>query len=179
MTDLERLIAASIPFLAEIRNMTAGCDTERWLNSTYPPGSRLYDELAERVKAGVRDGWAANVEVQGPHYRRSKLCEPTAETHHFSITAVYMDSAGNTQGNPEGSFRGDYHAHPYGEFNMVIPLDEGAALAGPNGWCFGGWTAPAPASHHYPEVKGGAVIALFYLPAGRISYDVQAPDAKE
>ena len=68
------------------------------------------------------------------------------------------------------------HAHPYGEFNMVVPLNEGAALAGPNGWCHGGWSAPAPGSHHYPAVKGGAVIALFYLPAGRISYAVQAPD---
>jgi len=39
-----------------------------------------------------------------------------------------------------------------------------------NGWCFGGWTAPSPGSHHYPEAKGGAVIALFFLPSGRISY---------
>jgi hypothetical protein len=28
----------------------------------------------------------------------------------------------------------DYHSHPYGEFNMVIPFDEGAVLAGPLGW---------------------------------------------
>lgn len=36
-------------------------------------------------------------------------------------------------------------------------------------------TAPDPVSRHYPEVRGGAVIALFYLPAGRISYDFRAP----
>ncbi|WP_249142677.1 DUF4863 family protein [Bradyrhizobium sp. AUGA SZCCT0160] len=29
-----------------------------------------------------------------------------------------------------------------------------------------GWTAPDPSSRHYPEDRIGAVIALFYLPAG-------------
>jgi hypothetical protein len=57
----------------------------------------------------------------------------------------------------------------------VVPLDPEAKLMGPRGWSGAGWTAPAPGSHHYPEVKGGALIALFYLPAGRISYDVAAP----
>ncbi|MDR6539382.1 DUF4863 family protein [Variovorax soli] len=175
MNDRDKLIAASLPFLAEIQNMTAGTAVEQWLNAKYGPGSALYEELAALVKAGVEAGWAASTEIQGRRYRRSRICEPTPETLGFSITAVYMDSTGNTQGNPEQSFRGDYHAHPYGEFNMVIPLNEGAALAGPNGWCYGGWTAPSPGSHHYPEAKGGAVIALFYLPAGRISYDIAPP----
>jgi len=129
------------------------------------------------VKAGIEEGWAANVEIEGRRYRRSRIAEPSADTFHFSITAVYMDSTGNEQGNRENSFRGDYHSHPYGEFNMVIPMNNGAALAGPNGWCYGGWTAPGPGSHHYPEAKGGAVIALFFLPAGRIAYDVRPADA--
>ena len=42
-------------------------------------------------------------------------------------------------------------------------------------WQGAGWTAPDPGSRHYPEVKGGALIALFYLPAGRISDDFKAP----
>ena len=170
--DRDALIAASVPFLNVIKDKTAGTEVEQWLNTAYAPGSVLYERLADLVRRGVRDGWAAHTEVGGPRYRRSRIAEPTAETLHFSITAVYMDSTGNTQGNPEDSLRGDYHAHPYGEFNMVIPLNAGAALAGPNGWCHGGWTAPPPGSHHHPEAKGGAVIALFYLPAGRISYAV-------
>lgn len=175
MTDKEKLIALSIPFLERVQDMTTGTEVEQWLNREYGPGSDFYDEVSELIKAGVRDGWAADVEIRGPKYRRARLCDPRPETFGFSITAVYMDSSENTQGNPEGSFRGDYHAHPYGEFNLVVSLDEGAALAGPNGWCYGGWTAPAPGSHHYPEAKGGAVIALFYLPAGRISYNFNAP----
>lgn len=169
-TDREALIARSIPFLEEVRDMTAGSETERWLNQRYGPGSELYRTLARLVTRGVRDGWAANVALDGPVYRRSRIAEPSERTLHFSITAVYMDSTGNAHGNPEGSYRGQYHAHPYGEFNMVVPLTPGAALRGPNGWCEAGWTAPGPGSHHYPEAKGGAVIALFFLPAGRIAY---------
>lgn len=176
-TDGDLLIAASLPFLTAIKDKTAGTEVEHWLNAAHGPGSALYERLADLVRRGVRDGWAANVEVGGSRYRRSRIAEPSAETLHFSITAVYMDSTDNTQRNPEDSMRGDYHAHPYGEFNMVIPLNSGAALAGPNGWCYGGWTAPPPGSQHYPEAKGGAVIALFYLPAGRISYAVSPPTA--
>jgi hypothetical protein len=175
MDKRQALIDRSIPFLREIKDMTAGTAVERWLNDKYGPGSSLYQDLAELVKAGIEEGWAANIEIQGRRYRRSRIADPSEETFYFSITAVYMDSTGNRQGHPEGSFRGDYHSHPYGEFNMVIPLNEGAALAGPNGWCHGGWTAPPPGSQHYPEGKGGAVIALFYLPAGRISYDMAPP----
>ena len=142
MTDREKLIATSLPFLAEIQDMTTGTEVERWLNAKYGPGSTFFEELAALVKAGVRDGWAANIEIEGPQYRRSRICDPTPDTLGFSITAVYISSVGNVQGNPQGSYRGQYHAHPYGEFNMVVPLNDGAALAGPNGWCYGGWTAP-------------------------------------
>ena len=167
MSNRDELIKRCIGFLDEIKNMTAGVAVEQWLNKTYSPGSELYDGLAELTKAGVAEGWAADVEVQGRRYRRGRICAPAAETSFFSIAVVYMDSC---SADPEEAFRGDYHAHPYGEFNMVIPLNDRAMLGGPNGWCHAGWTTPAPGSHHYPEVKGGAVIALFFLPAGRISY---------
>jgi hypothetical protein len=171
----EELVALSAEFLASIQNLTANSETEAWLNANHGPGTPIYDRLADLVKQGVAEGWAASLEVEGPRYRRSRIHAPDARLQHFSITAVYMDSTDNTQGNPEGSLRGQYHAHPYGEFNMVVPLSAQAAIAGPNGWCHAGWTAPPPGSYHYPEVKGGALIALFFLPAGRISYDIEAP----
>jgi hypothetical protein len=179
LSHKNQLIELCLPFLKEVKEMTTGTEVEQWLNDKYGVDSQLYRELARLITIGVtKEGWAANIEIAGPRYRRARLVEPSEKTFFFSITTVYMDSTGNDQGNPEGAFRGDYHSHPYGEFNMVVPLNEGAALAGPNGWCYGGWTAPGPGSHHYPEAKGGAVIALFFLPAGRISYDVKAPDAR-
>src|SRR6478735_9235000 len=168
--DREALIARCMPFLEEVKDLTPGTAIERWLNQRYGPDSELYQALARQVSKGVQDGWAANAVIDRPNSRRSRIAEPSERTLHFSITAVYMDSSGNRQGHPDHRMRGQYHGHPYGEFNMVVPLTPGAALNGPNGWCFGGWTAPAPGSHHYPEAKGGAVIALFFLPSGRISY---------
>ena len=165
----EDLIERSIPFLESIKNKTAGEELEAWLNATHGPGNALWDDLAAIVSDGVEQGWAANTEVDGPGYRRSRIAGPSERLSWFSITAVYMNSV--------PVYRGQYHQHPYGELNMVVPLDDGAQLGGPRGWQGGGWTAPDPASHHYPEVRGGAVIALFFLPAGRISYDVVAPDA--
>jgi hypothetical protein len=171
----DELVARFIPFLQEIKDMTTGIEFEQWLNAKYGVESELYTDLSRRIAAGVKEGWAADIEVAGSRYRRSQIVTPSAETLFFSATAVLLDSTDNTQNNPEGSFRAGYHLHPYGEINLVVPLDEGAALAGPNGWCHGGWTAPAPSSHHFPEVKGGAVISLTFLPAGRIAFDVQPP----
>jgi len=175
----QKLISLCLPFLEKVKDMTTGTEVERWLNSEYGVDSDFFREVSRLIKIGVlEEGWAANIEIAGSRYRRARMVDPSEKSFGFSITTVYMDSTGNDQTNPEDAFRGDYHAHPYGEFNMVIPLNEGAALAGPNGWCYGGWTAPAPGSHHYPEAKGGAVIALFFLPAGRIAYNVKAPDAQ-
>ncbi|MBV6761955.1 MULTISPECIES: DUF4863 family protein [Rhodococcus] len=164
MNPSQALIDRSIPFLDEVKNRTAGGELEAWLNTNYGPGTELYDDLARMITEGVNDGWAANVELDGAKYRRSRIASPSEELHFFSVTAVYMNSISR--------YRGQYHQHPYGELNLVVPLDPGAELAGPRGWCGAGWTAPGPGSHHYPEVRGGALIALFYLPAGRISYDI-------
>jgi hypothetical protein len=174
--DLEALIDRCVPFLEEVKDMTTSTDVELWLNRKYGPDSELYQTLARLVKKGVQEGWAANAEIDGPVYRRSRLAEPSERTRFFSVTAVYMDSTGNTLGLPDNRYRGQYHGHPYGEFNMVVPVTPGAALNGPNGWCHGGWTAPAPGSQHYPEAKDGAVIALFFLPSGRISYHLGAQE---
>ena len=169
-TDAETLIQLSIPFLFRIRDMTPGPEVEDWLNQEYGPRSAFYRGMAGLALGGLREGWAANVEIDGSRYRRSLIAEPSMRTHWFSITSVYMDSMANGAESADRHYRGQFHVHPYGEFNMVIPLTPNARLAGPRGWCGEGWTAPAPGSRHYPEVRGGALVALFYLPAGRIAY---------
>ena len=50
MNTRETLIARSIPFLEEIKDLTPGNDAEKWLNSTYGPGTDLYDELASLIQ---------------------------------------------------------------------------------------------------------------------------------
>ena len=131
MGHREELIQRSIPFLQEVKDMTPSAEMEKWLNEKYSENSELYKDLARLIKLGVEEGWAANQEVDGPNYRRSRIAEPSPETFHFSITAVYMDSKDQKRFKDEHEddvLRGQYHGHPYGELNMVIPLDEGAEL---------------------------------------------------
>jgi hypothetical protein len=177
MNNRAKLIQASLPFLEEVKNLTPGKDLEQRLNATYGARSLLFQELSGLAKLGVEEGWAADEEVAGPNYRRSRIIAPTPETSYFSVTAVYMNSAdAKAFEHPEEGriLRGQFHSHPYGELNLVAPIDPGAELRGLNGWQGAGWTAPHPGSRHFPEARGGALIALVYLPAGRISYDVNS-----
>jgi hypothetical protein len=130
--DREALIEHSIPFFEEVKDMTASTEIELWLNLRYGPESELYQTLAGLVKKGVEDGWPANIEIGDATYRRSRIAEPSERTRYFSITAVYMDSTGNTQGHPDHRFRGQFHGHPHGEFNLVVPVTPGAELNGPS-----------------------------------------------
>ena len=136
MGHREELIERSIPFLQQVKDMTPGADMEKWLNRNYGGDSELYRDLSRLIKLGVEEGWAANQEVDGPNYRRSRILEPSPETFHFSITAVYMNSTDARAFRDEHDddvLRGQYHGHPYGELNMVIPIDAGAELKGLSG----------------------------------------------
>lgn len=133
MGSREELIERSIAFLREVKDMTSGAEMERWLNEKYGEESPLYQDLARLIKIGVEEGWAANQEVDGPNYRRSRILEPTPETFQFSITAVYMNSADPRRFKDEDDhdvLRGQYHGHPYGELNLVVPLNKQAELKG-------------------------------------------------
>lgn len=181
MSPKVELIEQCISFLTEVTDRTAGADLERMLNRKYGGQSKEYRNFARLIKLGVSKGWLAHEEIDGPHYRRSRLIDPIEATHFFSITAVYMDSQASETDedralDQENVFRGQYHSHPYGEINLIVPIDDGAELSGPLGWQGPGWTAPPPGSQHYPEVRGGALIAFFFLPAGRISYDITPPN---
>jgi len=168
----QKLIDCAAEFFTEVENLTPGKELEDRLNAEYGPGNRFYDSFISLIKQGLanNEGWVATEEVDGPHYRRSKVSFPTRETHYFSITTVYMES--------EEEFSGQYHQHPYGEINCVIQLTPEAELKGMSGWQGAGWTSPGPGTHHYPQVRKGALVALFFLPAGRISY-AATPDMKQ
>jgi hypothetical protein len=72
-------------------------------------------------------------------------------------------------------FSGQFHIHPYGEINTVITFDDTAEMRGIDAWQGAGWTSPGPGTRHYPTVRGGRVLALFFLPAGRIAYPDKPP----
>ncbi|KAH6611887.1 hypothetical protein C7974DRAFT_86404 [Boeremia exigua] len=166
----QKLLQRCQYFLAEVQNLTPGKNLEAHLNTHYGPGNALYEDLCSLTRQGLKEGWIANVEVSGKNYRRSKIALPKEETRFFSITTVYMNS--------QDVFSGQYHSHPYGEINCVVQIDSTAELKGMTNWQGAGWTSPSAGTHHYPQVRGGALIALFFLPAGRISYNVDTADAQ-
>ncbi|KAK7892580.1 hypothetical protein LTR67_007677 [Exophiala xenobiotica] len=166
----QAFVARCTEFFDEVKDLTPGAALEARLNRDYGPGNAYYEDFCRYIRAGLTEGWAANAELDGPKYRRSRVAAPSADTHFISITTVYMES--------QDVFRGQYHAHPYGEINCVVQIDETAELKGMQGWQGAGWTCPGPGTHHYPEVRGGALVALFFLPAGRISYAAKPEDAQ-
>ncbi|WP_425286886.1 DUF4863 family protein [Microvirga vignae] len=110
---------------------------EKWLTEKYGEDSELYRDLLRLINLGVAEGWAANQKIDGPNYRRSRILEPSPETFRFSITAVYMNSKNPQRCKEEYDneiLRGQYHGHPSGEINLVVPLDEDAQLKGLQGW---------------------------------------------
>ncbi|KAK8054239.1 p-hydroxylaminobenzoate lyase [Apiospora saccharicola] len=142
-------------FFDEVQNLTPGKELEARLNQSHGPGTPFYEDFCRYIREGLDEGWVASLEVDGRRYRRGKIAEPSEATRFFSITA--------------------YHKHPYGEINCVVQLDDTAQLQGMSGWQGAGWTSPGPGTHHYPRVRGGRLVALFFLPAGRITYDA-SPD---
>ncbi|UNI17863.1 hypothetical protein JDV02_004177 [Purpureocillium takamizusanense] len=180
----QKFVSRCAEFFDEVKNLTPGKDLETRLNRDYGPGNAYYDDFCAYIKQGLAEGWVAETEIAGPHYRRGRISPPTERTHFLSITTVYMDGGvvveegtkvededGDKDGDGDGVLRGQYHQHPYGEINCVVALDEGAELKGMQGWQGAGWTSPGPGTHHYPEARGGRLVALFFLPAGRISYE--------
>jgi hypothetical protein len=102
------------------------------------------------------------------HSSDPQISPPSPTTLYMSITTVFFDS--------QEIYAGQYHKHPYGEINCVIPIDDTFELEGlPVGenWQGAGWTSLAPGTHHYPRARGGRGVALFFLPSGRIAYDAK------
>ncbi|KAK5096972.1 hypothetical protein LTR70_006271 [Exophiala xenobiotica] len=148
--DLEKypnakaLVERCKDFFAETDDLTPGRDLEAYLNENYGPGNPIYEDLCKYCKIGLEEGWCANIEMDGPKYRRSKIKLPSAETRFFSLTTVYMES--------QEEYSGQYHKHPYGEINCVVQIDKTAELKGMQGWQSAGWTSPGAGTHHYPQV---------------------------
>ena len=124
------------------------------LDETFPPGSALFDGLAEACREGVRDGWLANRGDEPLKWGR--IIKSTPETHGYSVDVVRMTEVA-----------GPHHAHPQGEVDMVIPLDPSAKFDNHGA----GWVVYGPESAHSPTVRGGSAIVLYLLPGGEIRFN--------
>lgn len=64
------------------------------------------------------------------------------------------------------NIRGQYHGHPNGEVDMIVPESANVKFYGMGR----GLIVYAPDSEPYPAVTGGKAIVLYLLPGGNIDF---------
>lgn len=123
------------------------------LNQEAGPDSALYQEVFAACRQGVADGWMCNREGAGIRYGR--VIKPDSGLDGFSVDVVDMTS-----------LAGPHHAHPQGEIDLIMPLDDTAQFDGHGA----GWLVYGPGSAHRPTVTGGQALVLYLLPNGAIEF---------
>ena len=123
------------------------------LNRDFGPGSSAFDAIVATCQRGVEAGWLCQHEAGGIRYGR--VFKPTDELQGFSVDVVDMQDV-----------VGPHHAHPNGEIDLVMPLDESAKFDGHGA----GWVVYPSGSAHHPTVSDGRALVLYLLPGGSIEF---------
>jgi hypothetical protein len=143
--------------IAELTTQLSGrpLDTslDSWLNAEHGVGTVTYERLKQSCEAGVAAGWLCEREGGGIRYGR--IFKPESDLHGFSVDVVDMKD-----------IAGPHHAHPNGEIDLIMPMDDGARFDGRAA----GWLVCPPGSAHRPTVSGGRALVLYLLPEGRIDF---------
>lgn len=128
-------------------------DLDAWLNTEHGVESPTYRQLKQTCMAGVAEGWLCGREGGGIRYGR--IFKPADDLHGFSVDVVDMKN-----------IAGPHHAHPQGEIDLIMPLDDGAQFDGRAA----GWLVCPPGSAHQPTVSNGRALVLYLLPQGSIEF---------
>jgi hypothetical protein len=126
---------------------------DKWLNQEHGPASASYQALRRSCERGVTDGWLCQREGGGIRYGR--VFKPADDLHGFSVDVVDMTD-----------IAGPHHAHPNGEIDLIMPIDELAVFDGRGA----GWLVCPAGSAHKPTVSGGRALVLYLLPQGKITF---------
>jgi hypothetical protein len=124
-----------------------------FLSERFPNGGETFGALATLCREGVAEGWLCT-RGEAP-LRWGRVIKSGGQLGAFSVDVVEMDSVA-----------GPHHAHPRGEIDMIVPLDEAARFDGHGA----GWLVYGPGSEHAPTVSGGRALVLYLLPGGEIDF---------
>lgn len=138
---------------AQIAGRPLDAALDDWLNTHHGVDSATYRQLKQACIAGVTQGWLCDREGGGIRYGR--IFRPADDLHGFSVDVVDMKN-----------IAGPHHAHPEGEIDLIMPLDESAQFDGRPA----GWLVCPPGSAHRPTVSGGRALVLYLLPQGSIEF---------
>jgi hypothetical protein len=143
--------------IAELSAQLAGrpldASLDAWLNVEHGATTSTYARLKQSCVTGVAEGWLCDREGGGIRYGR--IFKPASDLHSFSVDVVDMTD-----------IAGPHHAHPNGEIDLIMPIDDGAQFDGRPA----GWLVCPPGSAHRPTVTGGRALVLYLLPEGSIQF---------
>ena len=126
---------------------------DQWRNQEHGPASASYQALRRSCESGVADGWLCQREGGGIRYGR--VFKPADDLQGFSVDVVDMRDIAGPQ-----------HAHPNGEIDLIMPIDDTARFDGRAA----GWLVYPAGSAHRPTVSAGRALVLYLLPQGRIDF---------
>jgi hypothetical protein len=149
-TEFREQIAA---LSTQLAGRPLDAELDAWLNAEHGVGSPTYNALRQSCEAGVAEGWLCDREGGGLRYGR--IFKPAPDLHGFSVDVVDMTD-----------IAGPHHAHPNGEIDLIMPMDEAARFDGRPA----GWLVCPSGSAHQPTVTQGRALVLYLLPEGRIDF---------
>jgi hypothetical protein len=138
---------------AAIAGRPLDASLDRLLNERFGPSTETFGALQRACAQAIADGWMCGREAGGIRYGR--VAKPDDALHRFSVDVVDMCDV-----------VGPHHAHPDGEIDLVMPIDDDAKFDGHEA----GWLVYPPGSAHRPTVSGGRALVLYLLPEGRIEF---------
>jgi hypothetical protein len=138
---------------AQLAGRPLDASLDAWLNAEHGATTATYAALKQSCETGLKEGWLCDREGGGIRYGR--IFKPAPDLQGFSVDVVDMTD-----------IAGPHHAHPNGEIDLIMPLDDGARFDGRPA----GWLVCPPGSAHRPTVTGGRALVLYLLPEGSIQF---------
>jgi hypothetical protein len=149
----ERFKSLVATITADLDGHTVEPALQATLDRDFPVDGEWFVEMEALCRKGRAEGWLCGREQAGIHLGRPIKAGP--DSHGFSVDVVEMTD-----------IVGPHHAHPKGEVDMVMPIDETARFDG----TARGWKVYAAGSAHSPTVSDGKALVLYLLPDGAIQF---------
>lgn len=159
--DLRRLIDPILARVAELDPAARADEASQGalvaaLETEFPADGSTVEAIGQEISRGIEQGWLCN---RGePEARFSRLAKPGPETHGMSVDVVSLSGQALD------------HTHPKGEVTLgfAVPSEgDGAPTFDGHG---AGWVFLGPGSRHVPEVQGGRMHLIYFLPDGAVEW---------
>lgn len=133
-------------------NLTDPSAATTALERAFPAAERA--RVGALLRAANAEGWLTPKRATAT-LSFGRVAKPAPELGGCSIDAVDMAGAGAG------------HTHPNGEVSLCFTTDGDARFVGHRD----GWVVVPPGSHHVPEVTGGRMLIVYFLPGGAMVWD--------